>query len=128
MALPDPEQLNDIVSIQIQFENGAIGAVHYFSNGDKAMPKESVEVFQNGQSFRLDDFRTLERYSGGRVAKSKSAVQNKGQAAMVERFLERIRDGGKALIPFAELFGVHAACFAALESIKTGSVVKIRNY
>lgn len=124
-ALPDPNHLHDTASIQVGFENGSIGTVHYFSNGNKGLPKEVVEVFQSGQAFQVDDFRSLTEYRGAKPSTSKSSAQNKGQAEMVRRFLGQVVEGGDPLIPIQEIFAVHAACFAALESLKTGAPVKI---
>ncbi len=124
-AIPDPHHFNDSVSIQIEFHNGSIGTVHYFANGHKSMPKESVEVFQGGQAFQLDDYRSLHEYRVAKPTRHKSTSQDKGQARMVASFLESVAQGGESTIPAEEIFAVHAACFAALESLKTGLPVKI---
>ncbi len=41
----------DTLSIQISFEDGSVGTVHYFANGSKAFPKERLEVFASGACF-----------------------------------------------------------------------------
>lgn len=124
-ALPDPDQFNDTVSVQLQFRNGSLGTLHYFANGHKSLPKESVEVFQSGQAFEIDDYRSLVEYRGPKPVRTKSASQDKGQAEMVRSFLRTLSDGGEPLIAPQQIFAVHAACFAALESLKTGMPVKL---
>ena len=31
--------------INLNFEDGSIGSIHYFANGGKSFPKERIEVF-----------------------------------------------------------------------------------
>ena len=35
----------DTVTLQLGFEDGSVGTIHYFANGSKAFPKERLEVF-----------------------------------------------------------------------------------
>ncbi len=119
VALPDPDGLNDTVSIHLEFSNGSIGTICYLANGARELPKEYVEVHGAGATGIVRDFKTLEIYSGGRPYRKKSLVQDKGQAGMVQAFVERIQQGGPPLIPAEEIFTVTRATFAVLESLKT---------
>ena len=38
-------ETDDTTSINIKFENGSIGTIHYFANGSKSYPKERLEIF-----------------------------------------------------------------------------------
>jgi len=125
IAVPDPNQFQDTVSVNIEFANGSIGTLHYFANGSKSLPKEHVEVYQSGRVFTIQDYRSTTTFGSGKPKLKKSASQNKGQAEMVSQFLTRIKAGGQPLIPFAEIDAVMAACFAAVESLKTGMPVGI---
>ena len=40
----------DTVSIGLKFEDGSIGAINYFANGPKSLPKERLESFFTGES------------------------------------------------------------------------------
>lgn len=51
--------------------------------------------------------------------------QDKGHKAEFRYFVERIRDDGDPLIPFAEIENVTLASFAAMESARTGKTIKI---
>lgn len=122
-ALPDPENKNDNVSINITFENGSAGMIGYYSNGPKSMPKEYIEVFCSGSSAILDNFKELKIFDKEKF-KKKLFNQDKGQKQMVEKFIESLADG-KVLIPFEEIAAVTKASFAVLESIRTGSPINI---
>ena len=123
-ALPDPRQLNDAVSVNIEFANGSTGVLLYCSNASKAMEKEYFEVHHAGTSVVLKDFRTLEIY-GRKTSRIRLWSQNKGQAEMVAAFFNAIAQG-RALIPFAELRAVTLASFAVMESLREKSPVEIR--
>lgn len=122
-ALPDAGSHNDTVNITLNFANGSTGVVAYYANGPKSMPKEYIEVFHNGSSGVINNFKELHVF-GKNKQKKKLLNLDKGQKQMVEQFLQSILEG-KSLIPFEEIVAVTKASFAVLESIKTGQLVKI---
>ncbi len=124
-ALPDAGGHNDTVNINITFANGSTGVVAYYANGPKSMPKEYIEVFHNGLSGVINNFKEL-RMFGKTKQKKKLLNLDKGQKQMVEQFLQGLLTG-KPLIPFEEIVAVTKATFAVLESIKTGQIVRIEN-
>lgn len=122
-ALPSSENTNDTVNININFENGSTGVVAYYANGPKSMPKEYIEVFYNGISGSISNFKELNLYGKSKTKKSLFNI-DKGQDEMVKQFLNSII-AGKTLIPFQEVIAVTNATFAVLESLKTGLPVKL---
>ena len=125
VAIPDPNGLNDTVSINLQFANGSIGSLCYFSKGSKEMPKEYIEVYSAGVIGIIRDFRELEIRSTGKPRRKKTFVQDKGQAYMIKAFIESIKEGGAPLIPLDEIFAVTRTTFAVLESLKAHQAVSI---
>ncbi len=125
VAIPDPDGLNDTVSINLQFANGSIGSLSYFSNGSKEMPKEYIEVYSAGLIGIIRDFRELEIRSTGKPRRKKTFVQDKGQACMVKAFINSIKEGGLPIIPTDEIFAVTRTTFAVLESLRTHQAVSL---
>jgi len=125
-ALPDSENNNDTVNIQLSFENGSIGVVSYFANGPKSLPKEYIEVFHSGTAGIIENFKELKVFGKNKIRK-KLFNQDKGQAQMVEVFLNAIINGTPTPISFDEITAVTKASFAVLESLKTGQSVKIKS-
>ncbi len=123
-ALPDPENNNDTLSIQLTFANGSIGVVSYYANGPKSLPKEYIEVFNSGAAGILNNFKELKIF-GNKKFKKKLFNQDKGQEKMVNQFIYSIIDGTPSPISFEEIIAVTKASFAVLESLKTGLLVKI---
>lgn len=125
VAIPDPDGLNDTVSINLQFANGSIGGISYFSNGSKNIPKEYLEVYSAGLTGIIRDFKVLEVHSTGITHRKKSLVLDKGQACMVKSFIKSINDGGAPLIPADEIFAVTRTTFAVLESLGTHQAISL---
>jgi polar amino acid transport system substrate-binding protein len=124
-VMEDPRNLNDVVNISLTYQNGSIGAISYLSNGGKSLPKERVEIFGNGNSVILDDYKKLGYYFKDKKKEKKLFSQDKGQAVEVRQFIEAVRDGKPELIPFKEIYSASVVAFKVLESIRTGTSVKV---
>jgi predicted dehydrogenase/threonine dehydrogenase-like Zn-dependent dehydrogenase len=96
----------DTATITISFEDGSMGTVHYFANGHRSFPKESLEVFCAGKILRLDNFRRLKGFGWTGADSVSFFRQDKGQTACVEEFVEALRNGLPSPIPFDELLEV----------------------
>jgi predicted dehydrogenase len=122
-GIPDSGLYREDVSvITFSFPDGSIGTVSYLANGDKAFPKERVEVFCGGRVAVLDDYRSLELvHKGNRQTFQSRLKQDKGHQAEWEAFADAIQHAGPAPIPYGHLFGVTRASFAAVEALRTGS-------
>lgn len=102
----DSKPCPDTFSLQLNFEDGSIGTVHYFANGSKSFPKERLEVFADGKIFMLDNFRKLQAWGAPGFRTRRNLAQDKGQIACSAAFLKAIETGGKPPIPVQEIFEV----------------------
>ena len=127
-AAPDPNALNDVLSVSLRFENGSIGTIHYFANGSKTLAKERVEVFQGGATQILDDFCRLEVYkaTGGRQIRKNR--QNKGQGEMLAALFNALAKGGEGAIPVRDALRTTLACFAIGESLTSRREIELRDF
>jgi len=123
VELPDPQNFMDTLNISIQFENGSIATISYYANGSKELKKEYIEVFSNGVSFVIDDFKNLAIYSN-KTKRKKMFNQDKGHKKEIELFLDSIRKGTQSPIPFNELYYSSLMSFDVIESIIQQKVVK----
>jgi len=126
VSMQDPHQLQDTVQISLSYANGSIGAISYFANGDKSLPKERVEIYTNGCTAVLNDFKEALIYSAGRSRKKKLMVQDKGQKEEVKAFVESILKGESGPIPLEEIINTSIVTFKILESLQTGQAAAIR--
>ena len=64
MGMTSPAK--DSFSVNLSFDDGSIGTVHYLANGTKSFPKERLEVFCGGRILHLDNFRSLRGHGFGK--------------------------------------------------------------
>ena len=117
-AVLSAENLMDNVAISLEFQNGSIATISYFSNGSKQVAKEYLEVFSANKTAIIDDFKTL-TLAGSKVQKTEGK-QDKGYEKEIGSFVNSIKMGGEAPIPAEELFLSTLASFKVIESIQKG--------
>ena len=104
--------------LMLGFEDGSIGAIHYFTNGNKALPKERLEVFAAGRVACLDNFRDLRAYGWPGARRLRGWRQDKGQLACVAAFVAAIGAGAPAPIAWSELVEVSRASIRLAEAAR----------
>jgi predicted dehydrogenase/threonine dehydrogenase-like Zn-dependent dehydrogenase len=114
-STPAVEVREDKMTIDLAFENGAIGSVHYFANGANSFPKERLEVFCGGGIVQLDNFRKLNGYDWPGFDSNRAWSQDKGNEACIQAFVRAIDRGEESPIPYGELVEVSRATFEAVE-------------
>jgi len=124
-AMADSSNLNDTLNITLAYQDGSIGTISYFANGDKRLPKERIEVFSHGFTAIIDDFQELTIYSNGKKKRKKLFSQDKGQKEEVKQFVAAILNGTAELISFQEIYNTSLVTFKITESIQSGECIKI---
>ena len=122
----NPQANTDSASILLQYENGSTGVINYFANGSKSYSKERIEVYAQERTIITDNFRLTEGFGTNNFSKLKTNV-DKGHAAQFKLLVERIKTGGKSLIPMDEIVNTTLASFAAIESLTTRQWVSIKD-
>lgn len=115
----------DSVFITLRFADGSNGSIAYMSEGDKALPKERLEIFGEGKTFVLEDFRSATLHSGGKEKRLKLRGQDKGQANEVREICRAVLAGGPAPIALEDLAATTRATFRIMESLRTGLPVEV---
>ena len=106
----------DTFSINLKFADGSIGTINYFENGSKDFQKERIEVFCEGNIFRLDNFTKLKYWGNNGFKNVRNFIQNKGQINCAKAFLKAINNGEPSPIPFNEICNTHEVIFKILEN------------
>ena len=125
VAMDTALNLNDTLAINLKFENGSIATIAYFANGSKELPKEYLEVYGSGVTAVLDDFKELTIYSK-KKKRFKLSNQDKGHRQEVVAFLDAIKKGKPAPIPFDEIYLSSLVPFKIIESIQTKAILDLR--
>jgi len=124
-AMEDPKHHDDVLNVSIVYRNGSIGTISYLANGDKSLPKERIEIFGNGCTAVLEDFKSLSIYANGRKKEKKLINQDKGQKVQVQTFVNAILNGSAPPIPLIDIHSATLATFKIIDSIRTGECIKL---
>lgn len=115
----------DSVFITLRFSDGSNGSIAYLAEGDKAMPKERIEIFGESKSFVIDDFRSATGFREGREESTRLRNQDKGQADEVRAVCALVLEGGQAPIALDDLAATTRATFRIRESLRTGQPQRV---
>jgi predicted dehydrogenase/threonine dehydrogenase-like Zn-dependent dehydrogenase len=110
------EPSQDSTTINLKFDDGSMGTVHYLANGHKSFPKERLEVFCAGRILQLDNFRRLTGFGWKGFAKLNLWRQDKGHAAEMKAFVYALEHGADSPISLAEIVEVTRATFQVAQS------------
>jgi predicted dehydrogenase len=114
----------DTASILLRHANGSTSVINYFANGHRSFPKERIEIYSQERVLVIDDFKQTTGYGFSGFTRLKTRP-DKGHAAQFTEFAKRTREGGPALIPWAELANVARATLAIDESLRSNGWVSV---
>jgi polar amino acid transport system substrate-binding protein len=116
---------SDNLVLQIKMLDGSLGAVVYSASGDRALPRERIEVFTEGRSLVLDDYRRLECYIQGKKKVHKSSSQQMGYKEELDHFIQMVQGRALPRLTPREAFLSTLATFAINESLESGRPVDL---
>ena len=117
--------LHDNVVINLRLDNGSAGCIVYTSAGDKAFPREYVEVFGSGVVAVIDNFKGMRFVHGSRTQRKRSWEVDRGHVAEMRAFVEAVRNGGPSPVSLWEYVATTLATFAMMESIRRRAPVAV---
>ncbi len=108
----------DSATITLEFTDGSLGTVHYLANGNRAFPKERLEIFAGGAVLQLDNFRRLRGYGWRKFSRMNLWRQDKGQRACAATFVRALETMNEVPIPLEELLEVTDVTLRAAEMLR----------
>jgi predicted dehydrogenase/threonine dehydrogenase-like Zn-dependent dehydrogenase len=117
----------DSVLITLQFGDGSNGVIAYLAEGDSSLPKEHLEIFGEGKTFVIEDFRSAKLYADGRERKETLRQQDKGQAEQARAVRAVVADGSPSTFSLSELEATTRATFRVRDSLRTGQRWKVKS-
>jgi polar amino acid transport system substrate-binding protein len=118
-------QLRDTVSISLEFENGSMANISYYSNGNKNVPKERIEVFCNGTVCLIDDFKTMKIINEKGTRKIRQKGQDKGHSREFELVTYALASGSRFPVTFEEIYHSSLLALEAVRSIQENRAIEI---
>ena len=119
--------LRDSISATLQFGDGSIGNINYFSDGHKGYPKEILTVFSEGRVFSIDNFRRFRASGAGRLSSRNLWRQDKGHEACVKAFLDSVRTGARCPVSLESAVAAMKTTFAIERSLSEGAVCDVQS-
>jgi len=117
----------DSIFITLEFADGSNGVIAYLAEGDASLQKEHIEIFAEGKTFVIEDFRSARLYLGGREQKETLRQQDKGQAEETRVACAVVAAGRPAPIALAELEATTRATFRIRDCLRTGQPEKVKS-
>ena len=108
---------DDNISIVLKFRDGSVGNIIYTANGDKAMPKERMEIFGGNKIGVINDFKGGEFYNGNKLKTLKE--EGKGHKEEISAFFDALSRGGVMPIEFESMYYTTKTTFKIIDSLYT---------
>jgi len=116
-------QADDNVSVTLTFANGSVGTVLYTAAGGASMPKEQVQALAGTRSALLNNFWSLDLYSGRK--RTVKGDGDKGHAAQFDAFVRAVREGREAPVPLDQALNSSLATLLIYRALGDGTSVRV---
>lgn len=114
----------DNVSIVIRFADGSVGTLLYLANGDGSVDKEYCEVFCEGKTAIMNNFRNVV-LAQGKKQKTLSFDGLKGHREEIAATIAAVKKGAPMPIDYETIRAVTLATIGAVESLGNGLPVSL---
>ena len=113
----------DNVSVTLRYRDGSVATLVYVSLGDKAMDRERLEVFGQGVSIVLEDFKRLTVYRSGKAYETSSLPkQDKGWSSEFFELAKYLKqDKSSKMISFEECVSATDLTLRVDDAVRQGS-------
>lgn len=126
IAADDPQRASDQCLVHLQYADGSLGTLLYSGAGDPRSGKERLEVYADGISATLEDYRLTRVYGSGRRRSHRTRTPDRGFDKQAGAFADCVSS------PSADHQQFHADCatmlalLLAVESCHTGRRYDVR--
>ena len=116
---------DDNIDIVIKFLDGSLGNIFYSASGDRQYPRENIEVFSEGKTIVIEDFKKTILYLNGKKSVYKTFNQEIGYKEEIRHFIEMVKGKEKPIMTFDEIVLSSLTTFKINESLSKGINVSI---
>jgi len=114
------------VAVMVSFKDGSIASITYVASGDKAFPRERVEVFGGGAVCVIDNFKSMRFARGGKKRKMSSFNKDSGHRGELSAFFTAIRKGEPLPVSFEEHVHTTMATLCIQQSLVEGKPIEVK--
>ncbi len=113
------------IAANLELADGSVTSIVYTARGHRSMPRERVEIFSQGAACVIENFRVTRFFGFGRPKKVRTWRQDRGHRNELRAWMQALRQGDPAPVPFATYVAATLATFALAEAVRTGSPVQV---
>ena len=113
------------LAITLAFKDGSVASILYVSHGDRAFPRERVELFWDESVCVIDNFRAMQFTRKGKRSNMKRWNVDRGHRGELRAFFDSLKRGNPPPVPFNDYVYTTLTTFAILESIRQGRPVEV---
>ncbi len=118
--------VHENAALTLSFNDGSLATIIYTTQGSARFPKERLEVFFEGATAVIDDFRRLECLREGRRTVHRAWLgHDKGHRAELSTFVETVRSGDPPPVSLRECLLTTLCTLRAVESLRTGELLSV---
>jgi predicted dehydrogenase len=117
----------DDVMVSLHMANGSMATVAYLIGGDRAGPKERIEVFGGDRMATIDDFRRARVSGTGPSIRHGGplARQDKGHGHEIDAFVRAVASGATSPTSWDSILNTTRATLAIIRSLESGGSVPV---
>jgi len=116
---------SDNVVINLAMQDGSLASIIYLANGDKAFPRERVEIFGQSSVCVIENFKEATFTRNGRTRRMRKFNVDRGHRAEFAAFLTAVQAGTEAPVSLEDYVFTTLTTFKILESMSKGEVISI---
>lgn len=116
---------NDNCTVTLKMMDGSLATLVYVAHGDPSFEKERIEVFGQGCTAVIRNFRTAELWSNGRRRKLRAGKAGKGHQAELHTFIDAVRGNTTAFPSFEDACNATSATLAIVRSLSIAQPVNV---
>ncbi len=116
---------SDNLAITLKFADGSVGNIVYSASGDKAFSREKIEIFCEGKSIVIDDYRKTEHHYSGKKETFKTLNQQMGYKEDLQHFCDVVKNVSSPVLTAEESFISTLCVFKINQALEEGKPCQI---
>lgn len=116
---------SDNVDIVVRFSDGSLGNIFYVASGDRSYPRENIEIFSEGKTIVIEDFKRTIVYIKGKKKVFKTLNQDIGYKEELCHFFDVVKGKAKPVMTTDEIITSSLSTFKINESLSKGISIEI---
>lgn len=116
---------SDNLVITLKFEEGSVGSIIYSASGDRSYSRELIEIFSEGDTIIIKDYKETEFYSSGKKKTYKTFSQDMGYEGELQYFIDTVTGKSNLKLTPEKIFNSTLTVLKIDESLEKAKPMEI---